>query len=61
MSDFLLFAGDDYYPLGGWRDFQGRYDTEIAAFEALASVRTADWWHIVECPGGQIVRSSKRD
>lgn len=24
---FLLFAGDDYYPLGGARDFQGEYDT----------------------------------
>ena len=30
----LLFAGDDYYPLGGARDLQGKYETAEEAIKA---------------------------
>ena len=51
---YLLFAGDNYYPCGGWDDYKGSFATEEAALEFLATKRY-DWWHLV-C-GGQIVRS----
>lgn len=28
---YLLFAGDDYYPIGGAEDLKGRFDTLEAA------------------------------
>lgn len=28
---FALFAGDVYYPSGGWNDFRGTFDTIEAA------------------------------
>lgn len=47
MKRFLVFSGDQYYPSGGWGDFQGGYDT---LEEALASpdYTKADWGHIVD-------------
>lgn len=27
MKRFLLFAGFNYYPEGGWSDFRGSFDT----------------------------------
>jgi len=33
MKRFLLFAYDDYYPSGGWSDYEGSFDT---AEEAMA-------------------------
>ena len=28
MKRYLLFAGDNYYPCGGWNDFEGSFDTK---------------------------------
>ncbi len=34
---FLLFAGDTYYPQGGWRDFIKSFDTYAEADNHLSS------------------------
>jgi hypothetical protein len=46
-SQYLLFSGDSYYPLGGWGDFIGSFPS---VDEALLRVRTltGDWWQIVD-------------
>lgn len=46
MKPFLLFAGDSYYPSGGWNDFVLDYDTVEEAKEGLSG-RSADWAHVV--------------
>jgi hypothetical protein len=47
MKRFWLFAGDGYYPLGGFDDFIESFDTfEQAMFFARGCNR--DWWHIVD-------------
>ncbi len=51
---FLLFAGHDYYPGGGWEDFKGCYPTVGDAVLAAASL-DEDWWHIVDCDKKEIV------
>lgn len=55
---FLLFAGERYYPSGGWNDFVLDFDTaEDAAFagRSLAERRREQenlghfsWWHVVD-------------
>lgn len=45
MKRFLLFAGDEYYPLGGWRDFAKSADS---AEELMIEVEKLS----VECDGG---------
>jgi hypothetical protein len=56
---FALFAGDFFYPLGGWQDLQGVYQTLTQAKEALARIQqlpdpdgvmpdTFDWAHVVD-------------
>ena len=40
----MLFAGDNYYPLGGWADFIGTYDTLVKAVKAGENY---DWYHVV--------------
>ena len=52
MRRFLLFAGMQYYPFGGWSDFRGAYDTLI---EALSAQRSGDWWQVVDTESMSIV------
>lgn len=43
---YLLFAGDIYYPEGGWADFINYFNTpEDAA--AHVDITSPDWWQIV--------------
>lgn len=56
MDQFLLFAGDQYEPSGGWKDFKGSFTTFWAAVEAAARLGDVDWIHIVDTKKGEIVR-----
>ena len=65
MKRYLAFAGDTYYPSGGWRDFRGDFNL---AGEAYAEVGyegdSSGWWQIVDTKTGQIVQQdeeSERD
>lgn len=45
---YLLFAGFNYYPSGGWKDFQEAFETEEEAIAAVDHIMEwADWCHIV--------------
>lgn len=48
MKRFLLFYGDTYYPLGGWRDFHGSFETFEDADVASLKGEAWDWRHIVD-------------
>jgi hypothetical protein len=47
---YLLFAGDCYYPKGGWADWRGTYQTLLEATTAAANLGTdgLEWWQIIE-------------
>lgn len=55
MGIYLVFAGDNYYPQGGWHDFIGCYPTLELAIE-VAKAGKSDWWHIVS--GANIVATN---
>jgi hypothetical protein len=64
MNQFLLFAGDEYYPGGGWSDFRGSFKTvEEAEEKAIKPTdrewasNSYDWWHIVDSATGSYVKS----
>ena len=44
---YLIFAGADYYPAGGWGDFVGDFDT---LEEAIAKAKTlgSNWKEIID-------------
>ncbi len=50
-----VFAGDDAYPQGGMKDWQGTFDDYMAALNAT---RLYDWWQIVDMQDMQVVDSS---
>lgn len=61
---FLVFAGECYYPGGGWDDFVDHYDTKE---EAVADARAWEtdrgkhaevWWHVVDVKEDKIVSKS---
>ncbi len=59
---YALFAGDQYYPAGGWQDYKGSYDSLTQALKAAAGdTRNTDlqgkwdWWHIVDLETGKMV------
>ena len=66
MDRFLLFAGDKYYPTGGWFDYQGSYaDLAVAITEGKARTSNresiyCDWCHIVDKESGELVWTYKR-
>lgn len=58
LKRYLVFAGWNYYPLGGWDDLHGIYDTlEEAKAAALEAEDKGDWAHIVDSETGQQVPS----
>jgi hypothetical protein len=50
----MLFAGSDYYPCGGWKDFRGYFDFVNDAKKFLLDnwetfdISCCPWAHIVE-------------
>lgn len=58
MGRYLLFAGDRYYPSGGWRDFKMAFaSVALAKAAALGFSDDYDWWQIVDKETHQIVES----
>jgi len=55
VGTLLLFAGDNYYPVGGWNDFRGQFQSETDALAAVAK-GDWDWWHLVDPQTLKIVR-----
>jgi hypothetical protein len=43
MKRFLVFAGDDYYPSGGWKDFHSDHDTLKEAADVVNARHVEDW------------------
>jgi hypothetical protein len=60
---YALFAGDRYYPRGGWDDMRGRFGTATEACHQAARIRAAlhelerddSWWHVVDLEAGVVV------
>ncbi len=54
VKRFVLFAGSDYYPSGGWDDFRSSHDTieEAIAAAALPHRWGTDWWQVVDIQNG---------
>ena len=46
MKPYLLFAGEQYYPRGGWHDYHGSFATYSKAV-ARAKEINKHWHHIV--------------
>lgn len=54
---FVIFAGEQFYPLGGWKDFYSYADTKEGAYNIynqLISERNS-WVHVVDMVTGTIV------
>lgn len=54
---YLLFAGQRYYPGGGWNDYRGSFETADLAIRHIAKrdVDTYDWWQVVDLETGRVV------
>ena len=51
---YLVFAGDDHYPGGGWKDFRGDTDTMVEATDLVIGCRL-DWHEIVDTDTMEVV------
>lgn len=50
MKKYKLFAGEQYYPIGGYEDFKGNFDSLEEAMQSFDNTREAycgQWAHIV--------------
>jgi len=55
---FVLFAGDTYYPCGGWDDFKDSFSTMVEAVEAARAWIDSggSWAHVVDLETGERVK-----
>ena len=49
---FAVFAGEQYYPGGGWDDWEGSFETRSEADQYAAGLKYRDWWQIVDLKMG---------
>jgi len=54
---FALFAGENYYPAGGWQDLVGVFPTLEEAQAALQGLDeySREWYQIVDLAKGEMV------
>jgi hypothetical protein len=59
LGRYQVFAGEDYYPLGGWVDFKGSYRTKSSASRALGRLlkNGCEWGHIIDAWYGEYYRT----
>jgi hypothetical protein len=56
MKRYLLFAGELYYPSGGWDDFVNSFDTIEECMAAETNTTSGyDWAQIVDTTTGKII------
>lgn len=58
MRNFVVFAGANYYPTGGFFDFVASFKNFEAArkeAEAVLKVPGTDWSHVVDVKKGEFV------
>lgn len=48
MKRFLLFRFPEYYPAGGWGDFEAAFDTMQEAHDAALAANQHDDWQVVD-------------
>jgi len=53
VNRFLVFAGDYYYPKGGWKDFKGAFSSYENALKCINKPELGfedpyEWWHIID-------------
>lgn len=54
LKRYLVFGGSDYYPAGGWGDFQNSYDTlEEAQWPKNHWGDKYDWCHVYDTQTGE--------
>lgn len=59
---YLVFAGHNYYPSGGWDDFISSHsslDEAIDAAKKEKEMEAYDWWHVVDFETGSIVEKGR--
>lgn len=59
MNRYLLFAGSQYYPSRGWRDFIASFETKAEAVHEAAK-GGEDWWQIVDLDTESVVDEGTR-
>jgi hypothetical protein len=64
VKQYLLFAGEEYYPRGGMQDFRGDFDALNDAQAAGAVFVEAEiltcWWHVYDTQQRRIVAGTGR-
>jgi len=45
LNRYMLFAGENYYPLGGMNDYCGRFPT---VEKCCINIGSIDWFHIYD-------------
>lgn len=58
MKRYMLFAGDNYYPLGGMEDFVDSFDTIEETFNHPRSSNERGWFHIYDLELQEIVKDN---
>jgi hypothetical protein len=57
---YILFAGQDYYPRGGWEDFIQIFTDLPTNDQIHALVKDCGWYHLVDLDACEIYDRQER-
>jgi hypothetical protein len=58
MERFQVFAGDDYYPEGGGKDYQNSFGSRTIAeayADGFVSADSMKWAHVFDAEEGEVI------
>jgi len=63
VKRYLLFSGTDYYPSGGWNDFDDSFDSAEAAKVQLDATTKDNykWGHVIDSQTGKCIHGEVDD
>jgi len=59
MNTYLVFAGNEFYPNGGWLDFKHTFTSLDDAMTYL-TIKHFDWYQVVDSTTCEIVKQHNK-
>jgi hypothetical protein len=57
VKRYVVFAYSNYYPAGGWGDFEGAFASVEEAKNRVLELDSVDWWQVVDSKTLEVIEN----